>query len=124
MKTDLLLDSNPFEFSSYSNELFFESLKETALIHYSNNNYFKFLWDKHNIHPLDINSQFDLSALPYTMVNLFKEFDIFSGAKEDIKLTLGSSGTSGQRSQIHLNQESLPIKHTVLSLLFFLKQFP
>jgi phenylacetate-coenzyme A ligase PaaK-like adenylate-forming protein len=107
MSIDKLLESNPFEFSNSTEKLFFSSLQQAASCHYSKNDFFKFLWDKSKFNPSDINESMDLSDLPYTMVNLFKFHDMISGPKESIVLTLGSSGTGGQRSQIHLDQLSL-----------------
>jgi phenylacetate-coenzyme A ligase PaaK-like adenylate-forming protein len=107
MKIDNLLNSNPFEFTKESNELFFESLRECSQYHYDGCDYFKFLWDKVNIRPADIRTDLDLSRMPFIMVNLFKTHELRTGPKDDIVLTLGSSGTGGQRSLIYLNQESL-----------------
>jgi phenylacetate-coenzyme A ligase PaaK-like adenylate-forming protein len=107
MLTDKLLSSDPFDFSTESNKLFFDSLQEVANVHYCNNDFINFLWRKNDFSPNDINESMDLAYLPYTMVNLFKHHDMISGPKDDIVLTLGSSGTGGQRSQIHLDQLSL-----------------
>lgn len=107
MKIDKLLESDPFEFSKRTNKLFFESLRETAIGHYERNAFIKFLWDKNSIHPSSINDSTDLTLLPFTVVNLFKYQNMLSKNVDDIVLTLGSSGTGGQRSQIHLDQGSL-----------------
>jgi len=107
MTTDLLLDSNPFIFDKSTDQLFFNSLRECASTHYHNNKYFKYLWDKAGLSPNDIKNDEDLANMPYIMVNVFKNHEMLTGKKEDVALTLGSSGTGGQRSLIYLNQESL-----------------
>jgi phenylacetate-coenzyme A ligase PaaK-like adenylate-forming protein len=107
MITDQFLATNPFEFSNTNQELFFDSLRETAKIHYENNSFIKFLWDKNNYHWEDISIENDLSEMPFTVVNIFKNYDMYTGDKKNIELTLGSSGTGGQRSQIHLDNLSL-----------------
>lgn len=104
---DLLLESNPFEFSQDSSQLFLASLRETALKHYNGNVFFKSLWDKNMIHPDQIKDEADIKKIPMIMVNIFKEFELVSCDKADIVLTLGSSGTGGQRSLMHLDQGSL-----------------
>jgi phenylacetate-coenzyme A ligase PaaK-like adenylate-forming protein len=107
MKIDNLLNSNPFQFNKETEKLFFESLDECSQIHYDGCDYFKFLWDKAGICPGDIKNEDDLVKMPFMMVNLFKTHELRTGPKEDIVLTLGSSGTGGQRSLIYLNQDSL-----------------
>lgn len=107
MRGDPLFHSHPFEFSKETSQLFIESLKENAKIHYHGCKFFKFLWDKKGLRPEDIKNEVDLEKLPFIPVHLFKEHELYTGDKKDIVLTLGSSGTSGQRSQIFLNQESL-----------------
>ncbi len=107
MYTDKLLQTDPFEFTTANRQIFVDSVRECALHHYKNNNYIKFLWDKNSFSPDQIQAESDLAAMPFTMVNLFKNHELYSGSMKDIVLTLGSSGTSGQRSQIFLNQASL-----------------
>jgi phenylacetate-coenzyme A ligase PaaK-like adenylate-forming protein len=103
--TDHLLSSNPFDFTTASENLFVKSFQEMALHHYNHNSYFKFIWDNKKIHPKDILTEKDLERVPMILVNQFKEHDFKSS--ENIVLTLGSSGTSGQRSVQHLDQYSL-----------------
>ncbi len=107
MKTEQLLNTDPFLFSEANRALFLESLRETANIHYDGNGFIKYLWDKNNFKPEDIISEKSLEDMPYTLVNLFKHHELLTGTHEDIALTLGSSGTGGQRSLIYLNQDSL-----------------
>ncbi len=107
MKVDELFLKNAFDYSNENKQLFIDGLRETAKIHYKNNDFFRFLWDKNGFSPRDLQSEDDFKNMPYIMVNLFKHYELYSGRKEDIVLTLGSSGTSGQRSQIFLDQLSL-----------------
>lgn len=104
---DKLLSSDPFEFSKKTSDLFIKSFKETSLHHYNNCDYIKYIWDQEKIHPSDINTEEDLTRAPFIMVNLFKSIEFMSCKKEDIELTLGSSGTTGQRSIMHLDHGSL-----------------
>lgn len=105
--TDSLLASNPFTFSEENLQLFVKSFQETANIHYQGNDFFKYIWDKEKIHPNDILLEKDLAKAPFILVNQFKIKEMLSCKRENIALTLGSSGTGGQRSLMHLDQGSL-----------------
>ena len=104
---DRLFELDPFDFSSKAKECFRESMKECIRSHYNGCDYFKYKLDKENFSPDSIVDEKSLLNIPLTMVSLFKEHEFISVPKEDIVLTLGSSGTSGQRSLQHLNAESL-----------------
>lgn len=107
LKTKALFESNPFSFSAENKKLFLESFVENSLFHYNNHPFIKGLWDKFAIHPQDLKNEEDLSKAPPVMVHLFKEHELVSVPKEEIVLTLTSSGTGGVKSQQFLNQESL-----------------
>lgn len=104
---DRLLNSSPFSFTPENKKLFMSSLQECALAHYQGHDYFRHCWELEGLHPEMIDGFFDITKLPFMMVNLFKHQDMVTGHREDIVLTLGSSGTSGQRSLMNLNEESL-----------------
>jgi len=104
---DLLLKSDPFEFSQETSQLFIHSFQETALAHYQGSTFFRHIWDRAGLHPNDIKSEEDIIKAPYIMVNMFKEHELMSVNEKDIALTLGSSGTTGQRSLMHLDSGSL-----------------
>jgi len=87
--------------------LFLKSFQENALFHYEKNPFLKFFWDKMNFHPSELDSEESLSRVPGVLVNVFKEFEMISVPKDDVVLTLTSSGTNGQKSQQFLSQESL-----------------
>lgn len=106
-KTDLLLQSDPFEFSDESGQLFIESFRENALFHYKNHDFTKKLWDFFQFHPEKILIEEDLKDIPYTMVHLFKEHEFCSVPRDQIELTLTSSGTGGQKSVQYLSRKSL-----------------
>ena len=105
--TDALLESDPFDFSQKSKDLFLKSFKENALHHYKSHEFTQKLWDRLEFDPEKLNSENDLKNVPGTMVHLYKEHEFCSVPKEDLVLILTSSGTGGQKSQQFLNQESL-----------------
>lgn len=115
--TQLLLESDPFDFSSASKKLFLESMKENALQHYKNHEFTRKLWDKMGFHPEQLKSEEDLSTIPGTMVHLYKEHEFCSVPREELALVLTSSGTGGQKSQQFLNKESLEnVKRLALTI--------
>jgi phenylacetate-coenzyme A ligase PaaK-like adenylate-forming protein len=105
--TDLLLESDPFEYSLDSKALFLESMKENALHHYSKHEFTRKLWNKLGFHPDQLKTEGDLANIPGTMVHLYKEHEFCSVPKEDLVLILTSSGTGGQKSQQFLDKKSL-----------------
>ncbi len=107
MKFNELLDTNPFEFSEQNKDLFIKSMRDICIHHYKNNSYFKYLWDREGISPFELKSEADLEFIPFILVNIFKHHKLISGPEEKIILSLGSSGTTGQRSMIYLDQDSL-----------------
>ena len=115
--TDLLFESDPFDFSAASKKLFLESMKENSLHHYSKHEFTRKLWDKLGFHPEQLKTEDDLAKIPGTMVHLYKEHEFCSVPKEDLELILTSSGTGGQKSQQFLNSESLAnVKRLALAI--------
>lgn len=106
-KTDLLLQTDPFDFRDENSSLFVESFRENALFHYQNHEFTGKLWDFFDAHPNNILKEEDLESIPYTMVHLFKEHEFCSVPRDQVALTLTSSGTGGQKSVQFLSQESL-----------------
>jgi hypothetical protein len=105
--TDVLLESDPFDFSESSKKLFLDSFVENASHHYAKHVFTRRLWDKLGFHPRQIQTEDDLVKIPGTMVHLFKEHELCSVPKQDLALVLTSSGTGGQKSQQFLDQRSL-----------------
>ena len=105
--TDTLLESNPFDFSQSNKDLFLRSFKENASHHYLKHEFTRKLWDKLGFHPDMIKCEEDLANVPGTMVHLYKEHELCSVPRDELKLVLTSSGTGGQKSQQFLDQKSL-----------------
>lgn len=106
-KVDDLFKTYAFSTEKKDKQLFIESFRETALHHYKNNKLIKSFWDQVNLHPNDLKTEQDLMKVPPILVNVFKENELMSVNRKDVVLTLTSSGTGGQKSLMHLNQESL-----------------
>lgn len=106
-RTSELLETDPFDFSPGARDAFLQSFKENSLFHYKNHEFTRKLWDRLGFHPESLRSESDLIHVPGTMVHLFKEHEFISVPKEDLVLTLTSSGTGGQKSRQFLNEKSL-----------------
>jgi phenylacetate-coenzyme A ligase PaaK-like adenylate-forming protein len=105
--TDRLFETDPFQHSRENKNLFLESFRESARAHLAGNEFFRKLWPREGFEPEDICSEEDLARVPPVLVSLFKEYELISVPKKQVQLTLTSSGTNGQKSQIFLSQRSL-----------------
>jgi len=105
--TGELLATDPFDFSDSNRRLFIKSFRECCEKHYAGNALFRAFWENSGLKPSDIDSEAALEKVPPIMVNLFKERDLVSVPRSEIELTLTSSGTGGQKSQMHLDSDSL-----------------
>lgn len=103
--TEELFKLDPFDFSKEAKDIFRKSLVENIKHHKSNNEFINHFYK--NFNENKILSEEDIVDIPHMMINLFKENEFCSAKKEEIVLTLSSSGTSGQKSLQLLNQESL-----------------
>lgn len=105
--TERLLNSDPFNFSDENKRLFIQSFKENTFHHYEKHDFTRKLWDRLGFDPRLIETEDDLGRVPGTMVHLFKEHELCTAKKENLVLTLTSSGTGGQKSRQFLDQVSL-----------------
>jgi phenylacetate-coenzyme A ligase PaaK-like adenylate-forming protein len=104
---DLLFQTNSFSTKKEDRQLFVDSYRECCLHHYKHNELFKFFFDQAKFHPHLIKREEDLKFVPPILVNVFKENELKSVSDKEIKLILTSSGTSGQKSQMILDELSL-----------------
>lgn len=105
--TEDLLQNTPFSYDEKekkNNGLFYEALKEELCFHYDNNPSYKRFCDNKNFNPHTYTG--DLSEIPPVHVAVFKELGKTLGSvpKEDIKLTLQSSATSGAPSSVPVDK--------------------
>ncbi len=115
--TTQLFHSDPFDFSPENKTLFLESFRENALFHYEHHQFTQKYWDQMKFHPSMLKSEDDLKNVPGMMVHLYKEHEFCSVPRDEIVLTLTSSGTGGQKSQQFLNEVSLKnVKHLALNI--------
>lgn len=104
---DALFEKDPFDFSEEHRMMFVKSFQECARLHYDGNSVFRAFWDDAHLHPDGVQAERDLERVPPIMVHLFKEREFVTGPRDRIVLTLTSSGTGGQKSQMLLDEDSL-----------------
>ena len=97
---DRLFEQTVYSDSPESKELFRKSLQDELIFHYENNQMYRQFCDRKEFDPYAELS--DVCQIPPVAVSVFKElgFGLASVPKEDIKLKLQSSATSGTPSTI------------------------
>lgn len=105
MKTDELLELNPYDGSKEAEELFMQALQQEAIFHYEHNEMYRRFCDRKGFDP---HKTFTIEEMPPVSVSVFKElgFKLNSVPKEDLTLALQSSATSGVPSTIVVDKET------------------
>lgn len=105
MKTDELLELNPYDGTQEAEELFIQALQEETIFHYEHNEMYKRFCDRKGFDP---HKPFTIEEIPPVSVSVFKElgFKLNSVPKEDLTLALQSSATSGIPSTIVVDKET------------------
>jgi len=103
----LIAVNNAFDFNETNDTLFVEAMKENYRHHLTREPYLKYSSDKNNVSPDDINTLADIYKIPPLFVGTMKINSFASVPPEEIALTLTSSGTKGQKTQILLDADSL-----------------
>ena len=100
MLTDQLVKEQPF---GQEHEMFLTSLMEELCFHYDNNELYRAFCKNKNFNPYIFTGT--LSEIPPVQVSVFKELgrQLNSVPKENIKLTLQSSATSGIPSSVPID---------------------
>lgn len=105
-KTGQLLGMSPYEPSAEAEKLYTEALQEELLFHYDHNEAYRQFCNRKGFDPhLPLT---DIAQIPPVAVSVFKElgFSLASVPKEDIRLRLQSSATSGTPSTIVVDKET------------------
>lgn len=107
MVDELIGTKKPFFFSDLRDELFLKAMQEAFLHHYKKCGVYQTLCHLEGFSP-DIFRNFeDIFHIPHFFVNVLKTRTFSSVPDDEIRLTLKSSGTAGQRSQILLDEITL-----------------
>jgi len=106
--TDVLINTkNPYYFSDSGDRLFLQAMKECFAHHYNHCPAYKALCQLEGFSPNLFHSFEDIFDIPHLFVKVLKHKTLTSVPPEQIKLSLKSSGTTGERSQINLDAITL-----------------
>lgn len=105
-KTAELLGMPPYEQSAETDAMFMEALQEELQFHYDHNEAYRQFCERKGFNPHEPLT--DIRQIPPVAVSVFKElgFSLASVPKEDIRLRLQSSATSGTPSTIVVDKET------------------
>ncbi|MBU6428313.1 MAG: acyl-protein synthase, partial [Cyanobacteria bacterium REEB65] len=100
----LLALEDVYEASGRAEMLFGAAMREAVNWHYEQSDVYRGLCQLAGFDPANWR---DLAEIPTVFVNAFKQHELLSIPRDQVALTLTSSGTSGQRSQICFDRLSL-----------------
>ena len=102
-----LLEWPAFAHGRKSDAMFVSAMREAAKVHYRGCTEFRNIWKKDGFSPDSLRRPSDLLKMPFIFVAAFKERRLETLPREKIVLELTSSGTSGQKSRMLLDRQSL-----------------
>ncbi|HOX22905.1 MAG TPA: hypothetical protein PLL10_05530 [Elusimicrobiales bacterium] len=102
-----LLETPAFSHGKKSEQLFVAAMREAARVHYRSCREFRGIWRSANFSPDKLRRPADVARIPFIFVSAFKERSLETLARSQIVLELTSSGTSGQKSRMLLDKQSL-----------------
>jgi len=102
-----LLELPAFGHGRKSQALFVAAMREAARAHYRGCPEFRNIWKSSGFSPDSLRRPSDLPKMPFIFVAAFKERRLETLPREKIVLELNSSGTSGQKSRMLLDRQSL-----------------
>ena len=104
--TAQLLSMPPYEQSAEADKLYMQALQEELQFHYDHNEAYRQFCNRKGFDPHMLLT--DIAQIPPVAVSVFKElgFSLASVPKEDIRLRLQSSATSGTPSTIVVDKET------------------
>jgi phenylacetate-coenzyme A ligase PaaK-like adenylate-forming protein len=85
---------------------FLAAMQEMFAHHYAASDVYRGLCDLVGFRPDDLRTVDDLPRLPWLLVDVFKRYDLLSIPRDQLAMTFTSSGTSGQKSHVSLDQPS------------------
>ena len=90
-----------------TSELFMEAMRNCIAHHMKNNDFFNKYMKSAGLKPEDLQNEDDLSKIPTIHANFFKKYEVLSVERDEIVMHATSSGTTGQKSQMFFDQDSL-----------------
>ncbi|MBI4657164.1 MAG: acyl-protein synthetase [Elusimicrobia bacterium] len=104
---DGLLESRPFEYTRRSSALFVKAMRDALAFQSGHSTFLRAYFKLEKFSPAELKSEKDVKKIPFVFVSALKERDLTTLPADRIALELKSSGTSGQKSRIQLDRDSL-----------------
>lgn len=104
---DLCDIPQPYLQSEEMDTLFLDAMKQSVDWHKSRNPFYDKLLKLNQIQSEDLKNLEDLQRLPFIHANFFKTHEVPTVSKKDVAITLTSSGTTGQKSQMFFDEWSI-----------------
>lgn len=109
---------DPLVWNDENRRLMVAACREMALFHQQASPDLAALYARRNFDPASIKSEADLARIPTLMVTAMKHFLLLSQPESQCKLKVTSSGTSGQKTQLWLDEGSFERAQTLLLTLW------
>ncbi|WP_086825555.1 acyl-protein synthase [Allokutzneria sp. NRRL B-24872] len=106
--------AKPYDVGPDADALFVSAMNESNRWHAERSPFFKNLWDARE--PLE--SIEDIARQPFVHANFFKMHEVVSIPREDVKLHVTSSGTTGQKSQMFFDDWTLRSGQRMVARIF------
>jgi len=98
---------DPYQHTNETDKIFIEAMKEIISWHYTRNTFYRSFLDNSSFNVKNLASIEQLREIPAIHANFFKTHTIKSIPDTDIEITLTSSGTTGQKSQMYFDNWSI-----------------
>lgn len=98
-----------------SSEIFMEAMRDCVRHHMDNNEFFRNYMAEAGFSADDLRTEDDLQKIPVIHANFFKKYVVLSMDRDQIVEHATSSGTSGQKSQMFFDQDSLDFGNDMIS---------
>jgi phenylacetate-coenzyme A ligase PaaK-like adenylate-forming protein len=108
----------PYEESKETDQLFLQAMREIIAWHYDRCEFYKNLLDRKHFSPDLLKGMDDLEKIPFIHANFFKTHSVRSVDEKDIEITLTSSGTMGQKSQMFFDHWSIASGRRIVDFVY------
>ncbi len=104
---DKLFESPPFEFTEETSALFVNAMRSAMKYQLARSRFLRNFYKNRQYSPDSLKAEKDIVKIPFISVQALKERDLATLPESKVALELKSSGTSGQRSRMLLDRQSL-----------------
>jgi len=108
----------PYLTGEEMDRLFLEAMREIIRWHYGKCEFYKNLLDREQFSPDMLKDMNDLQKVPFIHANFFKTHSVRSVEEKDIEITLTSSGTMGQKSQMFFDHWSISASRRMVDYVY------